>query len=185
LIQQGAHEGRVALAVRVPDAGQTGEARRRQYFVDGSVVLDPGVAPGYRAGVLGELFGEGRIDQARMFRAAAMMDQSDDGGDAEALQRGQAGVGPGPVGAVDAIRSSALPQYRITDRLDPERGEALDVFHAVGVAIAFHLAEVIVAYTVDRAFKAAPKRQLGCGLWLDLLVDVHEKYLVVMRQAPA
>ena len=55
--------------------------------------------------------------------------------------------------------------------------------HAVGVAIAFHLAEVLIANAIDRAFKAAPQRQLWCGIWLDLLFDVHEKYLLFMRQA--
>ena len=172
--QQGLHENAVAFPVRVPDACQTREARRGQDFVDRGVVLGPGVACRYRAGVLGELFGEGWVDQARMLRTAAMVDQADDRRHAEPLQGRQARVGPGPVGVLDAVGGGALPQDGIADGLDAEGSEAFDVLQAAGVAVAVHLAEVRITHAVDGAFESAPKRQLGCGIWLDMLDAVHE-----------
>jgi hypothetical protein len=94
LDQQRADERGFVAAMRVPDTGQTRKARGRADLVDGRVVLDPRIAGGHGAGVLGQLVGEGGIDEARVTGAAAVVDQPDDRVDPEVAQRRQPFVGP-------------------------------------------------------------------------------------------
>jgi hypothetical protein len=173
LVDEGAHEGRLAGAVRVPHAVQPREAGGGADLVDRRVVLDPGVAAGHRAGVFRQLFREVLGHQAGMARTAAVVDQADDGRHAQLLQHGQAFVRPRPVCRVDAVRSGALPQHGIADRADAERGKALEVLQPLCMTVAVHLGEVIVAYAVDGAFEPAPElKWRTCGL--DMIVQIHE-----------
>ena len=139
-----------------PDAVQAGEARRGADLVDRGVELEPRVARGDRTGVLGQRWCKAGIDQARMARAAAVVDQSGDRGDAGRAQGGQALVRPAPVGAFDAVGGGAFPQDGVADGADAEPGEALDVAGAVAMAVAVQLAEIRILHAIDRAFEAAP-----------------------------
>ena len=61
------------------------------------VQLDPRVAPATLAGVIGEQVGEGRVDQAGVARAGAVVDQAGDDLDAELAQTLEPPVVPGEV----------------------------------------------------------------------------------------
>jgi hypothetical protein len=156
-------ERAVVAAVWIPHAVQAGKACRGADFVDRGVVLEPWVARGDRAGILGQRLREARVDQAGVTGAAAVVDQAGNRGHAGSAQRSQAFVGPAPVGLVDAVRGGAFPQDRIADCLDAERGEALDVAGAFCMAVAVQLAKVFFAHAVDRAFEATP--QFEGGSW--------------------
>ena len=157
LIDQRLHETAVVLRMRVPDPVQRAEAGRRQRLVDRCVLLDPWIAGRDRGRVVGQLFRKIGRQQAGVPRTAAMMEQADDRGHAEFAQRGQAQVGPAPVGVGQPVRRGALPQNRVAERAHAEGGETLEVRQARGVAVALHLAEILVAYAVDGAFESAPK----------------------------
>jgi hypothetical protein len=51
--------------------------------------------------------------------------------------------------------------------------KARDVLVTVGVAVAFHLAEVRILHTVDRAFQSAPERELVGRNRLVIAVAIH------------
>ena len=84
-------------------------------------------------------------------------DEADDGSNAEVAEAREALVGPGPVRPVEAGGRGALPEHRIADRADAERGEALKVIVARAVAAALELREVAVANPIDGALDAAPQ----------------------------
>ena len=159
LVEQCLDERTVVAAVRVPHAVQAGKARRGADLVDRGVVLEPWIARGDGAGIVGQALGKARIDQARVARAAAVVDQAGDRGDAGVAQRIEALVGPAPVGALEAVGRGALPQHRVADGANAERGEAVDIAGAVGMTVTVELAEIRILHTVDGAFEAAPKFQ--------------------------
>jgi len=86
-----------------------------------------------------------------------MVDQADDGTDAEPAQLVQPLVGEAPVGALDPVGCGRLPQHRIADRLQAQVGEAGQVGEAPGVAGAVELGEDAVADPVDGALDTAPQ----------------------------
>jgi hypothetical protein len=111
-----------------------------------------------------------------MAGAAAVMDQADDGRNAQLLQHRQAFVRPRPVSLVDAVWRGALPQDWIADCAEAERGKALQVLQPCCVTVAVHLGEVVVAYAGDGAFEAAPQlERRTCGL--DMTIQIHERFL--------
>ncbi len=152
LDQQRLQESQVIAAVRVPEAVEAGEARGGQRFVDGRVVLDPRVTRGDGAGIFRQLGREGRIDQAGVARAAAVVHQADNRGDPCVAQGRQALVRPFPVGAGNAVRRSALPQDRVADRADTESSKLGYVVEPVSMTVAVHLAVIIVVDAIDCTF---------------------------------
>jgi hypothetical protein len=92
-----------------------------------------------------------------------MVYQPHDGAHAQVPQARQALVGPAPVGVLQAVGGDVLPQDGVADGRNAERGEALQVVHAGGVAIERHLVEVTVANTVDGALQSAPDLYFGFG----------------------
>jgi hypothetical protein len=175
-VDQRADEGRFAVAMRVPHAVQAREPSRGADFVDRRVVLDPGIAARHGAGVLGQLLGESRVDQAGVARAGTVVDQADDRRDAQVLEHGQAFIGPRPVGGLDAIGCRALPQHGVADGADAERSKTFQVLQPCGMAVAIHLGEVVIAYAVDGAFQAAPQLERR-SCWLNRIVEIHERFL--------
>jgi hypothetical protein len=91
-----------------------------------------------------------------MARAAAVVHQPDDRTDAELAQPSEPIVGPPPVDAIDAMRCQTLPQHRIAQRADAERGEQLQVLEPAVVARPHQLIEPAATDAVDRTLDAAP-----------------------------
>ena len=75
---------------------QAAEARGRERLVDRRVLADPRITPRHLIGVLREQGWKRRIEQIRVLRAAAMMQQSYDGLDLQLAQALQALIGPCP-----------------------------------------------------------------------------------------
>src|SRR3954471_20236827 len=99
--------------MRIPMPIKPAEARGSQRLVHRRVVLEPGIALRYGARKLRELCGEARRHEARMARAAAMVDEAGDGAEAELAQNPQPLVGPAPVGARRAVGCDPLPENGI------------------------------------------------------------------------
>ena len=97
LVQERADERRVVFGVRIPVAVQRREPRGGERLVHGSVVLDPRVP--FRDGtrVRGELLGKAGVEQARVARAAAVVQQRDDRPDAQLAQTRERRVREAPV----------------------------------------------------------------------------------------
>jgi len=90
-------------------------------------------------------------------RAAAVVDEADDGADAESAQAREARIRPGPVGAVGAVGRGALPEDGVAHGAEAQAGEEFEVAGARGVAAALKLVEVLIPDPVDGALHAAPQ----------------------------
>jgi hypothetical protein len=164
LVHHHAQEEAVVAGVRVPVAVEAAEPGRRQRLVDRRVELQPGVALGHPRGVLGEAGGEARPGESGVAGAAAVVDQPRDRGQAEPAQAAEPLVRPAPVGAPGAVRGDPLPQHRVADGPDAQRGEVVEVARAVLVAAQHGLVDVAVADPGDGALEPAPhleRRGLG------------------------
>jgi hypothetical protein len=135
LVEQRSRESKIICAVRIPVAVKTAEARSREGLVDGRVVLDPRVTLGHGAGIDGQLFRERRVHEAGRARPAAVMNEADDGTHSKLAQARQARVRPGPVGARQAVRRSALPEHRVAQGTEPKLCEEIEVFDSSRVPV--------------------------------------------------
>ena len=94
-----------------------------------------------------------------MARPAAVVDEADDRLQPALAEGRQARIGPGPVGAVEAVGRDLLPQHRVAQGAQAEAGEARQVAYAAMVAAAVELGKEAVVDAVDRALEAAPHLQ--------------------------
>src|SRR3954471_12794744 len=104
-----------------------------------------------------ELVRELRIQQARVARSAAVVQQTRDGRDAKLAQPREPLVRPAPVGRTVGIGHRALPQHRIAQRADAELGTAREIADARVMARALELAEIRIADAVVRRLDPAPQ----------------------------
>src|SRR5205085_2847751 len=93
----------------------------------GRVVLEPRVALGDRARVDRELGRKLGIEQVRVARAAAVMEERRDRPHAELAKAAEPLVAPSPVRALDAVWRRALPKYGVADGLRAHPGEKVEV----------------------------------------------------------
>src|SRR6185295_1380749 len=149
-------EIRLAVRMRIPETVQCTEARRGQWFVNGRVAYQVGIAVRDGGGVRHELVREFRIEQTRMARAAAMVKQTGDRCDSKIAQQCEPFIRPGPVW-LGTVGMDTFPEDRIAQRRDAELGKHLQVIGTLVMSIALELAEVHVIDEIHRAFQAAPK----------------------------
>jgi hypothetical protein len=164
LRQQRPDESTVVGSVRIPVSVEAAEPRRRQRLVDRREVLDPRVPARHRRGELGQAGRERVIDERGVARTAAVMDETDDRADVELAQPAEPLVAPPPVDLVDAVRAETLPQHRVSQRANAERGEQLEVLRPAIVTRADQLIEPAIRHAVDRAFDTAPHLERGAGV---------------------
>ena len=161
LVEQRKPERMLVTAMRMPMAVQRGEARGRQRLVDRRPVGDPIVALRDLRREPGQLFGEAGIEQIGIARPAAMMEQSGDRPDPERAQPRQTRVAPCPVARSEAVGRDTLPQQRIAESRDAERGESVEVLDAILMPGQPDLVSEAVPHPVDGALDAAPEFELG------------------------
>src|SRR5450830_1268652 len=99
---QGRDEGAVAAQLLVPPAVQGGKLGADRHLVDGRVQLQPGIAAGKGARVIGEAAGEIRVLEIAQPVGQAKMAEVDDGDQIAPLQVQQGVVGKRPVVAAVA-----------------------------------------------------------------------------------
>ena len=85
-----------------------------------------------------------------------MVDQPNDRPDAKRPQIGEPLAWPGPVCRGNAIRRCAFPQHGVTECTQSERGKAVQITSAPGMAALLDLIEVSIANTVNGWLEAAP-----------------------------
>jgi len=151
-----AEEIRLRPRVRPPMAVEAREPRRGQRLVHGRPGVHPGVAAGDLGGLLGEALWQERVEQAGAHRAAAVVDEADDGIDAEAALLREALVVPAPIRAVAQARHHALPADRVAQGGEAEGAGGLEVGGAQRVAGVAELVAEPVAHADDAALEAAP-----------------------------
>jgi len=79
LMDQRAGEGAGVPPMGIPETVETGESCRREGLVDGRVRAHPGVTFGHAPREAGELLREAFVQQARVRRAAAVVEKTNDG----------------------------------------------------------------------------------------------------------
>ncbi len=121
------------------------------------------VARRHPLGMARQAFGEAGVEQVGVARPAAMVHQPDDRLDPEFGEPAQPFVGEAPVAAVRVVRRHRLPQDRIAQRADAERGDAIEILDAVPVAGLGELVAIVVADADHGTFEPAPKLH-GAGL---------------------
>ncbi|CAO4137461.1 hypothetical protein OFEAOIEE_LOCUS5235 [Methylorubrum extorquens] len=161
LVDHHAQEARLVAAVRIPMAVEAREARRRQRLVHRGKILDLRIVFGDPPGMAGEKVGIGRIEQARVARAAAVMGQPCDRPDAETVEMRQARIVPGPVAGVGIVGSDGLPQDREAQGADAEARHGVEILRAVPMPSFHHLIAKAVMDPDDAAFDTAPQFQHG------------------------
>ena len=116
LVHQQAQKAGFALAVRVPVAVEPRKACRGQRLVDGGEVNQPGVALRHALGVAGQHRGKFGLVHGGVHRAAAVVHEAGNRGDAQRPQAGQALVVPAPVAVVGVQRRHGLQQHGVAQR---------------------------------------------------------------------
>src|SRR5262249_47301639 len=135
---------------------------RGERLVHRGVVLHPRVALRHGAREGREAVGEVRAREARATRAAAVVQEADDGPDAEGAEPFEPRVGPGEGRGADvAAGTRALPEDGVAERRDPQPREQIDVGRPAGVAAPLHLVEVPVPHAVDGALHTSPELEWG------------------------
>src|SRR5450830_157457 len=124
---QGRDEGAVAAQLLVPPAVQGGKLGADRHLVDGRVQLQPGIAAGKGARVIGEAAGEIRVLEIAQPVGQAKMAEVDDGDQIAPLQVQQGVVGKRPVvaavaqpGAVDGRPVAQHPHAQLLDQVEGE-----------------------------------------------------------------
>jgi len=157
-------EHSLATAMRIPAPVQPAESRGRQRFVDRCVVVDPWVAFRDTARESRELRRELRIDETRVVRTAAVMNQPGNDAHSCATNEGKAIIGPRPRLFVRSSGRNSLPQHGVAQGTNAELTAPFDVIAALGVTVALELVEPAVIDAIDRAFDTAPHLDAGGGI---------------------
>ena len=141
----------------IPMPIKAGKARCRQRFIDRRPHVDPGVTRRDLAGKACQLFGEERIEQICVARAAAMMDEACNHADPQLTQAGHARIRPAPIARVWRIWGNHIPDNRVTQRLHAKPSQKVEVRQPVGMAGFNNLVAVNIPHTNHTAFNAGPK----------------------------
>ncbi len=145
----------------MPQTIEGGEPRGGQRLVHRGPVGDPRITLGDRGGEARQCTREPRIHQTGVRRPRSVVQQAGDRADPELLQAAEPLVDPAPVEAVGRLWRNALPKHRITQRLEPQAGEQLQIPGPGLVTATQGLVEEPVADAVDGAFVAAPQFQVS------------------------
>ena len=129
-----------------------------QGFIDGRKVLHPWISFCYATGEPGQFDWKLRVDQIRVARPAAMVNETDDWPDAEIAKHREAPIAPPPIQRPVALLHS-LPQNRIPHSLDAQSCYALKIVEPMFVTGTAQLLKILVMDTVLRAFHASPEFQ--------------------------
>lgn len=124
LVEQDPGKRAEIAPMRMPQAVEAGEARGRERLVYRRVVLDPGETLGEAAREIRQTDGEARIEQAARQGPRAVMQEADDGPEAERAQAPEARRREGPVRRRARV---VFPKHGQAQRAQPERGEAVEV----------------------------------------------------------
>jgi hypothetical protein len=133
MIQHRAAECAMVPGARIPHAVQRRKTRRRQRLVDRRPALHPGKAASRFGGVGGEEFRERIVEELRMGRSAAVMQQRYERLDAVLREQGEPPLRPRIIAGARAVALDVLPKHRIAARGHAERGEPFDIALAPGV----------------------------------------------------
>src|SRR2546421_687635 len=82
------------------------------------------------------------VDQTRIGRAAAVMQQPRNHIDVQVLEPREWSVARAPIGLAQALRRDPFPQYRVTHGANAETGKAVDVVLSSLMAALRELAEI-------------------------------------------
>src|SRR5215203_2176204 len=91
-----------------------------------------------------------------------MMEEPGDRGDATRSQRVETRIDPAPVWPPRIIGRDTLPEQRVAQAANPERGDALHIVRASGMPGELELIVVPVVDAVDGALDPAPQLQCRC-----------------------
>ena len=143
--------------MRIPVAVEPAEASGGEGFVDRRIGVNPRVPLRHLSGVGGEPLGKLQVEERRVHRPAAVVDESGNRRYAEREKLAKALVGPSPVRTERAERSNPFPKYRIAQSSDPQRSDAAEIAGPVGMTGPFDLIVIAIADSVHGAFDAAPE----------------------------
>jgi len=164
LVQQGTHEAAVVGGVRIPQAVQRRETRRRQRLVDRRPGALFGVAFGDAARVVGKQRGKVVGQQVRVRRSAAVVQQPHDGLQAAFAHAMQRAIGPLEIEFARAACRGVFPQHRQAHAGGAQRREAVDVLEPMAKAGERRLVAPTVSHAVDRALRADPQLRRAASL---------------------
>jgi hypothetical protein len=127
LIQEGLHEKPTITFMWIPMAIESAEPSGCQWFIDWRKSNEPRITPRELTRIIRELNCKIRVEQMRIRRPAAVVNEPDDRFDAGALQMGQLLVGPGPIPFHVSPRSSPFPKEWITQRADAKSSDTFQI----------------------------------------------------------
>src|SRR4051794_35902202 len=160
LIHERTQEAAFVSCMRVPMSVKTAQPRGGQGLVHGCEELKCGIAPGDIGRMGGQELRKIRIEQVRIARTTAVMDQSGDDADAQFIKPGQTGVVPSPITDIRMLGCDRLPDDRITYGPNSECGQAVQVFEAIMMAGFDHLVPETISDASDRTFYSAPHLEI-------------------------
>ena len=134
---------------------QAAEPRGGQGLVDRRVMFDPRVTFGHRARIGAEFFREQRIDQRSVRGTTAVMEQANNGFDAQCAKPIQALVAPAPVKIVAASVRSHSTGYR--SLVIPRLAASSRSCRRCSMTGADDLVVIGIAEPIDRALETGPQ----------------------------
>ena len=172
LVEEDAREYLVARARGVPQAIEAAEAGGGQWLVDRRVGVEPGIAFGDPGREGDELRHEVRGGELGMARTVAVVQESRDRPQPQLAHALEPLVRPAPVRSGGPVGLDPLPQHRIADRGDAERGELVKILDTLVVPVQPCLVDQLVADPGHGAFQTAPHLQrrparVGSSWWRD------------------
>src|SRR3954467_2331304 len=113
--------------MRMPMPVEPGEASRSQRLVKRGEGVEPRIPLDDPAGKASQVPRELWIKQSGPARPTAVVTEADDGPDAEVPQTAEPLVGPAPIGIIGIIGDDALPEHRVAEGANAERGEPVEI----------------------------------------------------------
>ena len=154
----------------MPQAIEAAEAGGGQWLVDRRVGVEPGIAFGDPGREGNELGHEVRGGELGMSRTVAVVQKSRDRPQPQLAHTPEPLVRPSPVRIGGPVRLDPLPQHRIADSGDAERGELVKIVGTVVMPVQPCLVDQLVADPGHGAFQTAPHLQrrparVGSSWW--------------------
>src|SRR5438309_9436230 len=166
---------------------QARESRRGHRLVDRVPHFDPRITARDTGGVVCQEVRKIGLEQVRVARSGAVMDEARDDLDAALAQMLEAFVVPREIELAWGFRRHRLPKNGIAHRLDPDLCHGVEIGKTRAMPGIDQLIAIAVADPHDRAFDAAPQLQqwsgrghsaataVGCGRSLSLLSSILRK----------